>query len=267
MFSKKSRLYHALPYVQASPVNTPRTYAEMSSTTAVGFTAIRPASSIRTASGTAARTISIPAPTMKGMIVRKVERLFLAVGILVVLFSDEPSSGTSASASLAARSVGAHLFGGVRLYLAAQLEVAGEPLWGQRSLFHRVTYGAAGFSLVGAVAEAAGCRQRLYVGKGGRQAGLRILDGQSAQARGVDEGAAAGQYDQLSSHGRVPASGITFAYGSDPLDRRAHQTVDQGGFTDSRRADQGDGPIAARVGFKYVEPHGGDRAHDVHRPI
>jgi hypothetical protein len=114
-----------------------------------------------------------------------------------------------------------------------------------------------------AVAEVAAGGEGVNVGEGIVEAAFPQLD--LAHPRGVDEKAAAGQFEQLAMRGGVPAARVGGPHFGGPLPLVAAQPVDQRRLADARRAEEGNRLADGQVGEQRVDALAALRAHHMDR--
>lgn len=145
--------------------------------------------------------------------------------------------------------------------LALELAVALQTLGRQPGLD-----GAAGLTLMPAVAEAAAHGQLLDVREAGLDARqVSFPQMQLAQPRSVDEQAARGGEEQLAMRGGMAAPVVALPHLGGLLDLAPQQIVAEGGLADARGAEQPDRPARAEIGDQLRASLAGRGAHRVNR--
>ncbi len=131
-----------------------------------------------------------------------------------------------------------------------------QALGGEPTLCDRLADRASGLALVAAVAETAAFSERLDIGEGG-ELGLR-RERQGAKTRRIDHAGAARQREQGALGRGVSTLAVPLAKGAGATALLAEQRIEQGGFTDARRAEQHHRRAWTEI---RSEQRGGSRAH------
>src|SRR3954454_12649759 len=147
--------------------------------------------------------------------------------------------------------------------LALELAEALQTLRRQRATHGRGLDGAAGLPLMLAVAEAALLPQLFDLREGRLDPLVPFPELDLAQARRIDEQAAAGGQEQLAVRGGVPAAVVPLAHLARALGVAAEKTVDERRLADARGAEEAHGPARHEVGRELLAILSSQGAHAV----